>query len=320
MPTFDVITIGSALLDIYLKSDDFAKLSAKQFPDGKALALDYGGKTEVDSIEVCSGGAATNNAVSFARKGFKTAIIAEIGTDLIGATVKEELKRERVDVGMLVEEDHEDTGISCILVHPQGGRSVAVFRGASKMLTADDIPWHKIDTSWLFISSLGGDIKLLKELIAFGKANGIKIAVNPGKAELTQAKTTGRVKLYQDVDILIVNREEATLLTDEPYHQNHYWKLPHTIPGPHIVFITDGKHGGKVSIDGHTRWYKPKIVPALEETGAGDAFGSAVVAAIIKGHSLDTAIKWGTAQAASVVSFMGAKRGLLSGNAIKKIR
>jgi ribokinase len=320
MPTFDVITIGSALLDIYLKSDDFAKLSAKQFPDGKALALEYGGKTEVDSIEVCSGGAATNNAVSFAKKGFKTAVIAEIGTDLIGTTVKEELKRERVDVGMLVEEESEETGISCIMVHPQGGRSVAVFRGASKLLTVEDIPWHKLDTKWLFISSLGGDIKLLKELITYAKANHIQLAVNPGKAELEQAKTTGRAKLYQEVDILILNREEAALLTDEPYHQDHFWQLPQTIPGPHIVFITDGKHGGKVSVDGHTRWYKPKIVPALEETGAGDAFGSAVVAAIIKGHSLDRAIKWGTAQAASVVSFMGAKRGLLSRTAIEKIR
>jgi ribokinase len=305
MPTFDVITIGSALLDIYLKSDDFTKLSSKHFPDGNALALDFGGKTEVDDIEVCSGGAATNNAVSFARKGFKTAIVAEMGTDLIATTIKEELKRESVDVGMLVEEYSEETGISCILVHPNGGRSVAVFRGASKMLTVEDIPWHRLDTRWLYISSLGGDMTLMAELIHYAAGNDIKLAVNPGSAELKQPKIWE--PLLPLIDVFFVNREEADMLGSK--------QLLAACP---LICITDGKKGGEIIHNGSTLRYPAKIVSAVEETGAGDAFGSGFVAAIIKKHSLNTATKWGTGQAASVVSHMGAKRGLLTLNQIDK--
>ena len=299
MPTFDVITIGSALLDIYLKSSAFTKLDTNQFTDGEALALEFGGKTEVDDIELCSGGAATNNAVSFARKDLKTAIIAEMGTDLIASTIKEELLREHVDVGMLVEEPSEDTGVSCILVHPQGGRSVAVYRGASKMLTVDDIPWHRIDTRWLYISSLGGDMELMRELITYATNNDIQVAVNPGKNEL------GKPSLWQGllrkIDVFIVNKEEAELFAqDQPLF------------GPHIICITDGKKGGQLLIGGQTQSYSSKIVPTVEETGAGDAFGSGFVAALIHHHSIDIAIQWGINQAASVVSYMGAKRGLLN--------
>lgn len=304
MPTFNVITIGSALLDIYLKSDDFAKLSANQFPNGNALALDFGGKTEVDDIEVCSGGAATNNAVSYARKGLKTAIVAEIGTDLIAATIKEELKRQRVDVGMLVEEDKEETGISCILVHPQGGRSVAVFRGASKLLTSADIPWHRLDADWLHISSLGGDMQLTSELTHFANDNNILLALNPGKAELMNTKLWS--SLLPSIQVLFLNREEAELLKDI------------NLSSCPLICITDGKQGGQILQYGQAQSYKAKTVTAIEETGAGDAFSSGFVAALIKNQGIDTAIQWGINQAASVVSYMGAKHGLLTLKELEK--
>ncbi len=304
MPTFDVITIGSALLDIYLKSDEFTKLSSTKFPDGSALALEFGGKTEIDDIEVCSGGAATNNAVSFARKGIKTAIIAELGTDLIAATIKEELKREKVDVGMLVEEHDEETGISCILVHPEGGRSVAVFRGASKMLTVEDMPWHKLDTRWLFISSVGGDIKLLTEIITFAADNQIKIAFNPGKKELELASQW--LGLIPKLSVLFINKEEHQVLTEHVADIN-----------PQILCITDGAQGGTVITSTENIPFKSKPMTAVEETGAGDAFGSGFVAALIHDQSIQTAINWGINQATSVISFMGAKRGLLTLDQIK---
>lgn len=310
--TFDIITIGSALLDIYLKSDNFVKLPNESFSDGYALALEYGGKTEARTIEVCSGGAATNNAVSFARKGFKTAIIAEIGVDLVGSTVKEELKREKVDVGMMVEEHNESTGISCILVCPDGGRSVAVYRGASKMLTVEDIPWHRLDTNWIYVSSIGGEMELLYELLDYAHKNDIKVAFNPGKSELKPLSSTPKLPdCLTKLDVLILNREEAKLLTGEPFEDDAYWKQKQTITGPKICVITDGKNGGKITVNGATYFYEPKIVKAVEETGAGDAFGSGFVAALMKGKDIHTALIWGKRQAASVVSYMGAKRGLL---------
>ncbi len=174
------------------------------------------------------------------------------------------------------------------------------------MLTLDDIPWHRIDTRWLYISSLGGDMELMRELITYATDNDIKVAVNPGKSELKKPELWQG--LFRQIDVFIVNKEEAELLSqDQP------------LSGPHIICITDGKQGGQLFVDGKTQSYSSKIVPTVEETGAGDAFGSGFVAALISGQSSDVAVKWGVNQAASVVSFMGAKRGLLTQNDISKI-
>ncbi len=299
MPVFDVITIGSALLDVFMKSDQFITVDRSEYPDGQGMCLERGGKTEVAEVEVCSGGAGSNNAVSFARKGFKTGIIAEIGTDLVASTIKEELKREQVDIGMLVEEEDETTGISSILVAADGGRSVAVYRGASGMLTEDDIHWNRLDTNWLYISSLGGEMNLISELINYAKMNDIKVAINPGKKELLQAEKWGGAAFYKDVDVLILNREEVEMISEG------------SIEGPKIVLVTDGKAGGNVYTDHKVIPYTAKIVKTIEETGAGDAFGSGFVAALMQGHDIPTALTWAKEQAASVVSYMGAKRGLL---------
>lgn len=76
--------------------------------------------------------------------------------------------------------------------------------------------------------------------------------------------------------------------------------------------MTDGKAGGQVCTGGRCWHYEPRLVEAVEETGAGDAFGSGLTAALISGKSIEEAIEWGKNQAASVVSHMGPKKGLLT--------
>ena len=53
-----------------------------------------------------------------------------------------------------------------------------------------------------------------------------------------------------------------------------------------------------------------KIQP-VDETGAGDAFGSGFIVGLIKGSSLTGSFNLAMANGASVVKFLGAKKGLL---------
>jgi ribokinase len=309
---FDVVTIGTALLDVYMKSDKFVKVSTGDFAGGVALCEEYGGKTEVQEVEVVSGGGATNNAVSFVRKGLNVAIIAELGQDLVAATIEEELRRERVDAGFLVKEKLEETGISSIMVSSDGGRSVAVYRGAASMLEKRDIPWDQLYPKWIHLSSLGADMEVYEGIIGHAKAMGIKIAVNPGKYEIEHAREWGGMKLFEGVDVLLVNREEASALSGIDFGDDKVWQGDQQLPGPKRWVITDGKNGGKVGEAGKTFFYDRIEVETIEETGAGDAFGSGLVAGLILGKEIEEAIDWGRKQAASVVQYMGAKKGLLS--------
>ena len=84
--------------------------------------------------------------------------------------------------------------------------------------------------------------------------------------------------------------------------------------GPEIVVVTDGPEGAYAS-DGSHRYRVPAYpdpAPPKERTGAGDAFSSALVAAMVKGLPLEAALAWAPANAMSVVQEVGSQSGLLS--------
>lgn len=294
-----------------MKSSQFVQIPSGVFEGGVALCEAFGGKTEVEEVEVCSGGAGSNNAVSFARKGLRTALVAEMGKDLTAAAIKAELRREGVDIRMLVEEEGEETGISSILVGPDGGRSVAVYRGASKMLTKSDMNWDRLRANWFVISSLGGEMELLEGLTGHANTYGIKVAFNPGRVELEQLLKDEWRMILDRVEVLILNREEAGLLTGWDFANTEIWQNNRRFCEAKVVVVTNGREGGKVYEKDQIWFYSIEKVKTYEETGAGDAFGSGLVAALIKGKNLEEAVEFGKKQAASVVQFMGAKRGLL---------
>ena len=64
----------------------------------------------------------------------------------------------------------------------------------------------------------------------------------------------------------------------------------------------------------HEKSIASKVV---ERTGAGDAFGSGVLGALIHGKSIVDAMQWGNANSTSVVQYIGAREGLLERPAIE---
>ncbi len=181
---FDTISIGSATLDIFLKSEHF--LITDDLPDieaDKALCLPYGSKIGVDDFTMQSGGGATNTAVAFARLGFKAAVISEMGKDLPSQVILKELHNENVDTSMMIQETDEQTAVSALLISGAGGRSIVTARGASKMLTVQDVNFQHVQANWIHISSLG-NVELVKAIAQHCKKHRIRFSWNPGGAEI----------------------------------------------------------------------------------------------------------------------------------------
>ncbi|OGV96172.1 hypothetical protein A2W24_05020 [Microgenomates group bacterium RBG_16_45_19] len=311
---YDVVCVGSALLDIYIKSGKFTKIESGQYAEGVALCEEYGGKTEVEQLVIASGGAGTNAAVAFARKGLKTALIAEVGKDLAAATIKAELSREGVDWSLLSEVEGEETGMSVILVAPDAGRSALIYRGASKLLTKPDIKWDEVRAKWMYLGTVGGEVELMEGLIGHAKTYGLKVMVNPGMGEIEKIRSQmmdDGLQIFRGVEVLMMNREEAAALLELPLQEEAVWQGTWQIEGPHWVVVTDGKAGGLVMGEQKRLVYKAERVEAVEETGAGDAFGTGLAYALMQGKDIETAIAWGKKQAGSVIAHMGAKQGLL---------
>jgi len=76
---YDVITIGTATQDVFLKSRDFKVLKDERFITGQAECFALGAKIEVPDIFFTTGGGATNAAVTFARQVLKLPQFAKWG-------------------------------------------------------------------------------------------------------------------------------------------------------------------------------------------------------------------------------------------------
>jgi len=305
---FDVISIGAATIDIFVKSKQF-------IVNNNLLSLEYSSKNEINQSLICSGGGATNSATSFSRLGLKSACLSLIADDHLSNYIIDDLKKESVATNLLVKNKNDTTDFSVILVAPDGGRSILTNRGKTR-LEVKNINWNKIPkTKWFYITSLEGNLELLEELIGFAKENKIKIALNPGNRELSQPKKL--LPLLKFIDFLLLNKTESETLIGLNVEDKNFWSKLISLSSS-IIAVTNGRDGAFVLTNGNN-YFSPIVnVKSIDETGAGDAFGSTFVAALIHNQTSENALFWAIKNSASVVSHLGAKSALLTIKQIKK--
>lgn len=299
----DVISIGSAVVDIFIFSPAF---STQQTSAGKYLCQQYGAKIEVDSFNVFTGGGASNTAVGFARLGLKTAIICETGRDRLAQLVKQELIDNQVEIRLMIEERKEQTGGSVALVGPDGDRTIMVHRGAGALLDPYDISSYWVSQAkWIHLSNIDGREATLNKIFSLVARNKeLHLSWNPGKKELALIASGELVPSQLPVQVLLVNDQEWTLVED---------RQAEILRSIHQVIVTTGRAGGDLYFNGEHRLHYPALsTKTVDQTGAGDAFSVGYVYGQLLGKSPVESVQLGALNSASVVKFYGAKAGLLA--------
>ncbi|MSR85002.1 carbohydrate kinase family protein [Candidatus Uhrbacteria bacterium] len=310
MPTFNIITVGAATQDVFVKSKKFEEMRDPHAPDGLDACVPLGSKIDVDDLIFSTGGGATNSAVTFARLGFKTACISRIGQDPVGEMVLSELKKEKIATVGIEQDGKLKTGYSIIFLSGSGHRAILTHRGAAAEIKASALANGTINTPWIYLTSLNGNLSSLKTIFSSAKRKRTSVAWNPGHRELELGIKKLRPWL-EHTSILILNREEAALLTEQsPRHLESIFKILQPFLFDALV-ITDGQRGAYVS-NGKNILFAPALkAKRINTTGAGDAFGSAFTAALIKERSIEDAVKIAMLNATGVITHMGAKAGIL---------
>ena len=213
--------------------------------------------------------------------------------------------KEGVSPHLLIREKLERTGGSVLLVGSGAARVAMTHRGAASMLDPYDVSSFWLSkASWVHLSSIAGRAatlnKIFKTLI---KDQDTKMSWNPGKAEL-KLLTEEKFDLKQvPCEVFFVNTQEWDLIKD--VQEEILANFPQ-------VVVTAGKEGGEVYLYGKKSFrYEGQAEQLVDATGAGDAFASAYIAALLDHREVNEAIVWGVRNASSVVSFYGAKAGLL---------
>jgi ribokinase len=325
---FDIITIGSITKDNFLEID-CEIINWPKTPSKKALVFPFGEKLEVKKIVCTLGGNSANASITFSRLGFKTACFGKIGDDLAGREIKSFLKKEKVSPIFAVAKN-SITAQSTLLLS-KGERTILGYHGSSSKLNLKDIPWNKLKSKWWYLSLAGESIRLFKPMLKFAKKNGIKVAFNPSGFHIKHRKKE-ILEGLKDIDFLVLNEGEAANLVGISFEKEKevFKRLDDLMPGivavtngPKGVTVSDGKHIFKAGI------FKEKLV--ADRTGAGDAFGSGFTAGLIKYKYKDTkkedsiktitnAIKLASANATSVVEYIGTTPGIIKKGEFNKPR
>lgn len=332
MYMYDIITIGTATRDVFIKSPLFTNvhdpkhLKKLGFLDGNATCFMPGAKVEIDKPVFATGGGATNTATTFARMGLTVTTIGKIGADDGGARVLDECKAERI-ASHIITDKALSTAYSVILVPTKGERTILTHRGASDKLKPADIDKALTQGRWAYI--VPGSIPYPTIMHAVNKLSkqNTRIVLNPSK-HVVEKGLRALKPLLAKIDVLIMNREEASQMASVPYDHIDAILAALRSAFKGIVVVTDGAAGAFV-LDQERRYdcgvFPKEIV--TDATGAGDAYGSGFISSLIHAQKasksapfsesdIREALRVAAANSASVVEHVGAKRGILSREAV----
>ena len=254
---YDIITIGTATRDVFLKSPLFTNvhdpkhLKELGFFEGDATCFMPGAKIEIEAPVFATGGGATNTATTFARMGLKVATIGKIGADEGGERILAECKAEGI-ASRIGTDKKLSTAYSAILVPDKGERTILTHRGASDKLKPADINKALAKTRWAYIVPGNIPYPTILHAVNMLAKQGSMIALNPSKHVFERGLRSLK-PLLAKINVLIMNREEAATMTGIPYdHIDDILAAIHkSFDG--IVAITDGAQGAFV-IDRERRY------------------------------------------------------------------
>lgn len=312
MSQFDVICIGDVVTDAFIKLFD-DKASVAETDEGPLLQIPFATKIPFDHTVVLNAvGNSANAAVNFAKLGLNTALIANVGGDSPGRDIINTLQKADVDTKYVHINTRKKSNYHYVLWYKEE-RTILIKHEEY------DYHWPHIPKKdlprWVYFSSISENaLDFHDEVVEWLESNpDVMLAFQPGTFQM-KAGADRLSHVYKRSELVAVNREEAAFITGGDIDDIHnLFDLIHQM-GPNIVVISDGPKGSYAS-DRENRYKMPLYPdpkPPVERTGAGDAFTSTFVAAIMQGNTIEGALQWAPISSMNVVQHIGAQEGLLS--------
>lgn len=319
----EFIAIGDLVIDAFIKIKNAHEV--KNAENGATeLCMVFGSKIPFEfAEEVVAVGNSANAAVSAARLGMASGLVAHVGADENGKKCIDKLKSDNVSTRFIGIHKGLHTNYHYVLWF--GSERTILIKHEDFPLVLPEIKGAK----WLYLSSLGEhSLPFHAEIVKYlAKHPEIKLIFQPGTYQI-KFGTEALRNVYARTELFFCNLEEAQIILGSSSRDISVLLAGLRALGPRLPVITDGPHGSYTYIQkkdtvtgaeseivGQLAIY-PDIAPPLERTGAGDAFASTFSTAIALGLSAEEALKWGSINSMNVCQHVGAQAGLLSRGAI----
>jgi ribokinase len=283
---FDVIVCGSLHLDIMVKGAHLPRL------DETAVGSEWS--------MVC-GGKGGNQAVMAARMGARTAMIGRVGRDDFGQQLLSNMDRFNVDRTEVGVDDNAGSGMSVAILNTQGDYGAVIVSGANLKLDPGECArqWQELGGAKVLV--------LQNEIPDAVNAAIAKAAKDAGALVVLNAAPARQLgeDLLQYVDVLVVNRVEAEMMSGAPVTNidTAMAVLPSLGARRRDIIITLGGEGLVMQgRDASPTFLAPHAVKVASTHGAGDCFVGVLSAQLAAGRPLADSCETANQKAAFFVA------------------
>lgn len=289
-----LIVIGSSNTDLVVKVEKLPKEGETVL--GEELKIFYGGK-------------GANQAIAAKKAGADVLFITKLGRDIYGERYQENLIAHGIDPSGIIFDDKAPSGIAIIAIDKKGENQIVVSPGSNLRLLPSDIDNIKnhFHSKAVMLLQLEIPLETVEHSLRIAKSMGIRTVLNPAPARKLSKK------MIKNIDILTPNETELKILTglDVKQKQGAEEAAMRLLDlGAAHVMITLGEKGSfllgrdkKISVPAYR-------VKAVDSTAAGDAFNGVLADSLLRGMSLEDAMRYANAAGALTVTKMGAQPSL----------
>jgi 2-dehydro-3-deoxygluconokinase len=275
-------------------------------PAGEALEA-------ADALRLDIAGAESNVAMYLADHGVRARWVSRLGDDALGRRVLARVAAQGVDVRGVAADPVRPTGVLVKDPGPAGTRVTYYRRGsAASALTPAvlDEPAARTATLWhltgITPALSPGCRALASAAPAAARAAGITLSFDVNhRPALWDREPAADVlaELADAADICFVGLDEARALWGPAMREADDVRA--LLAGPALLVVKDGARP-VVAFEGERRIEVPaRPVRVVEPVGAGDAFAAGVLAALLRGTGVGTALRSGHLTAGAALSVTG---------------
>jgi len=253
-----------------------------------------------------AGGKGANQAVAAARLSGKSIMIGRVGQDIFGNDLRENLKKNGVDVSAVSIDDARPTGTALITVDENAENTIIIIPGANGAVADREL--ELLDTVLTEPSILMLQLEIPLETIVSAakqaKKQNVKILLDPAPAQELPDE------LLELCDYITPNETEAKILTGiEISNTNDAKRAAEALTrrGVKAVIIKMSSKGSFFFDGTEEIMYPAFAVRPVDTVAAGDAFNGGFAAAFSEEKPLNEVLQWANAAGAISTTKPGAQ-------------